>query len=112
MLLCDLRHNIQAWHKSGESYRKIGERYGITKTMAWQIERGYRPGKKVSTILNLEPEPDLKYTRSRRERLDQFARYWGYKSWCEYETYILNYGGVNGMRWSRQKPIWNTENVA
>jgi hypothetical protein len=66
----------------------------------------------TANIPQMPGTPDLKYTRSRRERLDKLAQYWGYKSWCEYETYVLNYGGVNGMRWSLQKPIWITEDVA
>ena len=93
-LLSDLRHNIRAWHKSGESYQAIGKRYGITKSMAWQIEHGYKPGKRVSAILNLEPDCELRYSRNRRERLNEIAQAAGYDDWANYETAVLHNGKI------------------
>ena len=94
-LLCDLRHNIQAWHKMGESYSAIGERYSITKAMAWQIAHGYKPGKRVSALLHLEPDCDLKYTRTRRSRLNEIAQAAGYNNWSNYESAVLHRGKLN-----------------
>ena len=84
-----LRQEIRKKHKKGKSYRLVGVDYGINKTTAWRIERGYRPGKKVSAILQLEPDPTLKYTRTRRERLDELAQRWGFDNWSNFETWQL-----------------------
>jgi len=85
-----IRHSIQARRKKGEIYQSIADDLNINKAMVWQIEHGYIPGKKVSEILQLDPNPELKYTRSRRERLDEIAKEWGFSSWCAYETNTLN----------------------
>jgi hypothetical protein len=90
MRLGSLSTHIHERHENGESYETIGNDLGINKTAAWQIEHGYKPGKKLSTILKLDAEPNLNYTRSRRERLDEIARGLGYKSWSEFETYLLH----------------------
>jgi hypothetical protein len=62
--------------------------------MAWQIAHGYKPGKRIAAILNLEPDADLKYTRTRRERLDEIARQNGYTGWCNYESHVLKCGKI------------------
>jgi hypothetical protein len=94
-----LRRLIQKRHKNGESFRIIAASYGITKPMACQIFHGYKPGKRVSAILNLDPDPDLKYTRSRRDRLDEIASGWGYVNWCAYETAMLHCPIPNPTMW-------------
>jgi hypothetical protein len=90
MQLHHLRQDIQKRRSNGETYYSIARVYGINKTMVWQIEHGYVPGKKVSAILALDPGADLKYTRSRRETLNEKARGWGYENWCAYETAVIH----------------------
>jgi hypothetical protein len=53
-----------------------------------------KPGKRVSAILNLDPDCNLKYTRSRNERLDEIAKAEGYDSWCNYSTAVLHRGMI------------------
>ena len=84
-----IRCAIQDRHKSGEIYQSIADSFHITKAMAWQIAHGYKPGKRVSAILQLEPDSELQYTRSRRQRLNEIAREWGYAGWANYETETL-----------------------
>lgn len=91
MRLCDYAHAIHDRRNNGESYYRIGASYGIKQGMVWQIEHGYKPGKRVSAILNLDPEPDLKYTRTRREHLDAIARRWGFEGWSNYETMTIRH---------------------
>jgi len=85
-----IRCSIQAKRKNGEIYQSIADDLHINKAMVWQIEHGYTPGKKVSSILKLDPDPELKYTRTRRERLDEIAKEWGFSSWCAYETKTIS----------------------
>ena len=89
MRLVELRQDIQNCRKSGETYYSIATVYHINKAMVWQIEHDYVPGKKVSTILQLEPDGDLQYTRTRRQRLNEIAKKWGFSSWANYETWML-----------------------
>jgi hypothetical protein len=89
MSLTQLLLDIQNRRKLGESYNSIGRSFGIKQGMAWQIAHGYKPGKRVSAILQLEPDCNLKYTRSRREGLNEIAQRWGFASWSEFETYQL-----------------------
>ena len=90
MNLYTVRQAIHNRHENDETYQSIADDLGITKAMAWQIEHGYKPGRRVSAILQLDPCPDLRYTRTRRERLDEIARGWGYSGWCNYESSLLH----------------------
>jgi len=94
MTLTQLRQDIQNRRKMGQTYRRIGERYSVSDGMVWQIAHGYKPGKRVAAILNLEPDADLKYTRNRQECLDEIARAEGYDSWCNYSTVVLHRGKI------------------
>lgn len=93
MRLHQLCTTMQKRHKNGESYRSLAKEFGITKPMAWQIAHGYKPGKKVTGILKLDPSSDLTYTRNRQKTLDQIAREWGFASWCAYETDMIHEKG-------------------
>jgi hypothetical protein len=86
--------DIQNSHKLGKSYQSIADDLRISKGMAWQIAHGYKPGKRVSALLNLEPDSDLRYTRNRQECLDEIARAEGYDSWCNYSTVVLHRGKI------------------
>jgi hypothetical protein len=89
MRLCELAHAIQNRRNLGESYQRIGASYGIKQGMAWQIAHNYKPGKRVSALLDLEPDGGLKYTRTRRDGLNEIAQRWGFTGWSEFETYQL-----------------------
>ena len=89
MRLVELRQDIQNRRKSGETYQSIADDLRISKGMAWQIAHGYKPGKRVSALLDLEPDGDLKYTRTRRDGLNEIAQRWGFTGWSEFETYQL-----------------------
>ena len=89
MRLCDMRQDIENRLSKGQNYQNIADVYGIKRGMAWQIAHGYKPGKRVSAILQLEPDSELQYTRSRRQRLNEIAREWGYAGWANYETETL-----------------------
>ena len=89
MRIGQLCQTLQNRHKTGESYRVLGEAYGISKGMAWQIAHGYKPGKRVSAILGLDPPARLLFTRTRRARLNEIAKKWGFTGWANYETWML-----------------------
>jgi len=98
MKLPDLRTNIQTRRANNETYGSIAISLGINRSMVKYIEthESYRPSRRITNILNLDPCPDLIYTRSRRERLDEIAKAWGYTCWSAYETLTLreaNHGG-------------------
>jgi hypothetical protein len=85
-----LYQEVRRRHKSGESFRLIARSLGITKPMASLIYHGYKPGAKVAAILDLDPEPKLQHTRTRRARLDEIAREMGYNTWCSFESAVLH----------------------
>ena len=89
MKLDKLCLDIKNRRLNGQTYQSIASHYNLTRSMVYQIERGYKPGKKISSILNLDPEPGLISTRKRREILNEIAKSWGYASWCSYETSII-----------------------
>ena len=76
---------------SGDSYSAIAADLGISKAMVRYIEThpGYRPSRRMRDLLNLAPDSNLAYTRSRREALDGLARAHGYSSWSGFETALL-----------------------
>jgi len=84
MKLNELRLNIVERRLDGETYQSIANYYGVTKSMIFQIEKGYRPGKKISAVLNLEPSEPVIQKRIRRQKLDKIAQSWGYKGWWDY----------------------------
>jgi hypothetical protein len=90
----ELCTDIKNRHANGESYQIIADSLGITKAMCYQITQGYKPGKRVATILKLDPPPDLARTRARREQLNQIARASGYTSWTNFETHVLKKGEI------------------
>lgn len=51
----DVRRDINAKYSEVNSWRTIGDKYGITPNMARLIAKGYKPGPKVRSILGLPP---------------------------------------------------------
>jgi len=91
MKLRELQRDIKE-RRSGddpETYQYIADSYGITKAMVYMIEKGHRPGKQVSSILNLEPSKSVMEKRVRRKRLDEIAKSWGYKGWWDYGSEVI-----------------------
>lgn len=89
MNLTDIRIQITVRRVNGETYKEIGKSLGISAPEADRIAHGKRPGKKVSAILGLDPSPALQATRRRIAKANQIARAWGFKSWSEYTTRMI-----------------------
>lgn len=90
MRLSELHTSIRKRHET-EPYSSIAFSLGINKALVKYIETHphYRPSRRIAAILKLDPDNDLRYTRTRRERLDEIARSKGHKSWCALETHVL-----------------------
>ena len=86
----NLRDEIKKRRSNGETYESIGDDFGTSGSMIQYIEEHprYNPGRNIKKKLGLETSD--KYTRTRRDRLNDIAIFNGYKSWCAFETYVLN----------------------
>lgn len=73
------------------SVDKLADKYGVNVRYVWEfLKKGIVPPNKVCKKLGMfDPDNDLLYTRTRRERLDEIARSKGHKSWCALETHVL-----------------------
>jgi hypothetical protein len=84
-----VRHEIVEMKRRGKSYYCIAKELGVNRSGIWKVAHGIRPGPHVCAALGIDPPSGMKYTRTRRERLDEIAQGWGYASWCSYETSVL-----------------------
>jgi hypothetical protein len=86
-----IRSDMQEHHAMSKSWQKTGEAFNVNKAMARLLANGYNPGKKVRIQLHLDKPrtSSLRYTRTRRERLDELAQKDGFPSWSAFETHKL-----------------------
>ena len=91
MNLIELRCHIINKRENGVSYGKIGKEFCIAGSMVEYIEthENYKPSKQMISKLNLDPDPSLVYTRTRRQKLDKIARARGYACWSAYESAMI-----------------------
>ena len=86
-----VRQEIINKRLKGETYESIACNLGINRALVFHIEthEKYKPSKKIAKILNLDPDPSLVYTRTRRQKLDKIARSRGYACWSAYESAMI-----------------------
>ena len=72
------------------SYNKLAKKYGVNIRYVWEyLTTGKVPNsRKVQRKLGIKTTA-LIYTRTRRQKLDEIAREWGYSGWCAYETTMI-----------------------
>lgn len=98
---CDISISVKRLKQEKDelgSYSKLAKKYDVNVRYIWELlSLGKMPkSKKVRNKLGIIPQP-LEYTRTRRDGLNEIARYFGHASWSAYETAIINTIDVNEL---------------
>lgn len=72
------------------SYNKLALKYGVNVRYVWDllVNDNVPHSRKIRKKLGIIKH-GLEYTRTRNQKLNEIAKSWGYTSWCNYCTHLI-----------------------